>query len=111
MYCTASTSRIRRRYRVTIFAILSSATFDYEEQREYTDLSLIVEDNGIINKRRSEPIPITVRIVNLNDEPTVFDQPIYSELNYDKINYIHHEEYSAKPIQKHVQILPPEKTL
>lgn len=56
-----------------------SATFDYEEDAVYNDLTLIVEDDGITNKRRSIPTPITVGIRNLNDEPTVFDQPVYSE--------------------------------
>ena len=55
-----------------------SATFDYEENPEY-DLTLIVEDDGITNQRRSIPTPITVTIGNLNDEPTVFDQAVYSE--------------------------------
>ena len=64
-----------------------SATFDYEENAVYSDLTLIVEDNGITNKRRSIPTPITVRIGNINDEPTVFDQPIYSEYK-QLINYI-----------------------
>ena len=56
-----------------------SATFNYEENAIYNDLTLIVEDNGITNKRRSIPTPITVRIGNLNDEPTVFSQAVYSE--------------------------------
>ena len=62
-----------------------SATFDYEEEREYTDLTLIVEDNGNINKRRSEPTRITVTINNLDDEPTIFDQAVYSELALNSV--------------------------
>ena len=65
-----------------------SATFDYEEEREYTDLTLIVEDNGIINKRRSVPTPITVRINNLDDEPTIFDQAVYSELASNNVQFV-----------------------
>ena len=56
-----------------------SATFDYEDNAEYNDITLIVEDNGITNQRRSAPTPIIVSIGNLNDEPTVFDQAVYSE--------------------------------
>ena len=62
-----------------IFDIHFSATFDYEEQAEYTDLTLIVEDMGIIDTRRSVPTPITVRIRNLNDERTIFNQSSFSE--------------------------------
>ena len=71
-----------------------SATFNYEEEREYTDLTLIVEDNGIINKRRSVPTPITVRINNLDDEPTIFDQAVYSELT---LNNVCQKKYSVQP--------------
>ena len=60
-------------------SFLCSATFDYEAQREYTDLVLIVEDNGRTSKRRSTPSSIRVMINNLNDEQTVFDQAVYSK--------------------------------
>ena len=52
--------------------------FDYEERSQYSNLLLTVTDNGR-TPRRSTPTPITVRIVNLNDENPVFDQPTYSK--------------------------------
>ncbi len=52
--------------------------FDYEQQREYS-LVLQVEDNSPASPRASEPSTVTIRIQNLDDEPTVFSQPEYSE--------------------------------
>lgn len=71
--------RAKRSIIIIIIIPSFSATFDYEEEAVYTDLTLIVEDMGIIGTRRSVPTRITVRINNLNDEPTVFEEPVYSE--------------------------------
>ncbi len=53
--------------------------FDYEDRDEYS-FFLAVEDNGRTSKRLSESISVTVDVGNLNDQPTVFTQDVYSKL-------------------------------
>ena len=53
-----------------------SASFDHEEQPDYT-FSLIVLDNGR-TPRRSAPSSVTIAIGNINDEDPEFDQSTYS---------------------------------
>jgi len=52
--------------------------FDYEQMTRY-DLVLQVEDNSPISRRQSSPSSVFINIVNLDDEPTLFNQTTYRE--------------------------------
>ena len=64
--------------------------FDYEVQREYT-FFLAVEDNGRTSKRLSETSPVTIRVGNVDDEPTQFTQSTFSKcrLAYSQRHSLH----------------------
>ena len=64
--------------RITIAHVYSDS-FNYEERSEYS-LFLQVVDNSPISPRTSSPSQVSVTIRNVDDEPTVFDQPEYSKL-------------------------------
>ena len=63
---------------IIFISCLYSAVFDYEVQREYS-FFLTVEDNGRTSKRLSETSPVSVRVGNLDDEPTQFTQNTFSK--------------------------------
>lgn len=55
-----------------------SATFDFEERTSYS-FFLQVADGSLVDPRLSNISPVTVSIVNVNDEPTTFNQTEYSK--------------------------------
>ena len=65
---------------------LYSAVFDYEERTEYS-FFLAVEDDGRTGKRLSETVSVTISVGNLNDQPTMFTQSVYSKFPHNGCLY------------------------
>ena len=64
-----------------MFSFTYRAVFDYEVRSEYS-FFLAVEDDGRTGKRLSETVSVTVIVGNLNDQPTLFTQDIFSKCVY-----------------------------